>query len=173
MRTHALKEAIVYKTLSPGCIVLFTAVIGMAGASRADERRPKAADDETQQAPAPPPAPQPGQSSPGTPLPEEAAEAEHRRAMQNEIDRPKLFEFHGYVRSGFGVNGKGGDQEFFMAPGAGVRGGPPIKYRLGNETETYGEAILVANWLNPKETGGITLKTEILLAFLTGENANF
>src|SRR5262249_37520506 len=85
-----LKEALVYKTLRPGCIVLFTAALGMAGASRADERRSKAAADETQQPPAPPPAPQPAQSSPNTPLPEEAAEAEHRRAMQNEIDRPKL-----------------------------------------------------------------------------------
>jgi|SRR6266850_7368614 len=37
------------------------------------------------------------------------------------------FEFHGYFRSGYGVNSKGGQQVAFQAPGAGA------KYRLGNE----------------------------------------
>jgi maltoporin len=54
-----------------------------------------------------------------------------------------IFEFHGYFRSGYGVNDKGGQQVAFQAPGAGA------KYRLGNEAETYGEFILVNNWLNP------------------------
>ena len=72
--------------------------------------------------------------------------------------QPKPFEFHGYMRSGFGVNGKGGDQEAFKAPGAGA------KYRLGNEMETYGEAALVNNWLN---TGGPTVSTQIRLAYQT------
>lgn len=53
----------------------------------------------------------------------------------------KGLEFHGYLRSGFGVNGKGGSQEAFQAPGA------DAKYRLGNETETYGEAAF-ANKFN-------------------------
>src|SRR6187200_132888 len=53
------------------------------------------------------------------------------------------FEFHGYFRSGYGVNSEGGQQVAFQAPGAGA------KYRLGNEAETYGEFILVNNWLNP------------------------
>jgi maltoporin len=53
------------------------------------------------------------------------------------------FEFHGYFRSGYGLNGTGGQQVAFQAPGAGA------KYRLGNETETYGELIFVNNWLNP------------------------
>ena len=43
------------------------------------------------------------------------------------------FEFHGYFRSGYGLNGKGGQQVAFIAPGA------DAKYRLGNEAETYGE----------------------------------
>ena len=46
------------------------------------------------------------------------------------------FEFHGYFRSGYGLNGAGGQQVAFQAPGAGA------KYRLGNETESYGELIL-------------------------------
>lgn len=50
-------------------------------------------------------------------------------------------EFHGYLRSGYGLNGKGGRQVYFKAPGAGA------KYRLGNETETYGEVALVNNFL--------------------------
>src|SRR5262249_43098302 len=41
------------------------------------------------------------------------------------------FEFHGYFRSGYGVNSRGGEQVAFQAPGAGA------KYRLGNEAETY------------------------------------
>ena len=53
------------------------------------------------------------------------------------------FEFHGYLRSGYGLNSEGGQQVAFEAPGA------DAKYRLGNEAETYGEFIFVNNWLNP------------------------
>ena len=49
------------------------------------------------------------------------------------------FEFHGYFRSGYGLNSKGGQQAAFQAPGAGA------KFRLGNEAETYGEFIFVNN----------------------------
>jgi maltoporin len=52
-----------------------------------------------------------------------------------------VFEFHGDFRSGYGVNDKGGQQVGFQA-GAGA------KYRLGNEAETYGEFMLVNNWVN-------------------------
>jgi maltoporin len=41
------------------------------------------------------------------------------------------FRFHGYVRSGFGVDDTGKGQQPFIAPLAGS------KYRLGNEAETY------------------------------------
>jgi hypothetical protein len=72
-------------------------------------------------------------------------EDQTRKMIQEEMQKmQKPFEFHGYLRSGFGVNGKGGDQEAFLAPGA------PAKYRLGNETETYGEAIFVNNWIRPE-----------------------
>ena len=55
------------------------------------------------------------------------------------------FEFHGYFRSGYGLNGEGGQQVAFQAPGAGA------KYRLGNEAETYSELIFVNNWLNSEQ----------------------
>src|SRR4051794_14962893 len=45
------------------------------------------------------------------------------------------FRFHGYVRSGFGVDGTGKGQQPFIAPLAGS------KYRLGNEAETYLETL--------------------------------
>jgi maltoporin len=44
------------------------------------------------------------------------------------------FRFHGYLRSGFGVDGTGKGQQPFIAPLAGS------KYRLGNEAETYMES---------------------------------
>ena len=55
------------------------------------------------------------------------------------------FEFHGYFRSGYGLNSEGGQQVAFQAPGA------EAKYRLGNEAETYAELIFVDNWLNPDQ----------------------
>lgn len=42
-------------------------------------------------------------------------------------------EFHGYLRTGVGGSQGGGQQVAFELPGA------PTKYRLGNETENYGE----------------------------------
>ena len=62
--------------------------------------------------------------------------------------RLKSFEFHGYFRSGYGLNSRGGKQVAFQAPGA------DAKYRLGNEAETYAELIFVNNWVNPKHDDG-------------------
>jgi maltoporin len=68
------------------------------------------------------------------------------------------FEFHGYFRSGAGLNGVGGQMVPFQAPGAGA------KYRLGNEAETYGEFIFVNNWLNPDRVpGNAWIKTEVMI----------
>src|SRR5215470_609714 len=78
---------------------------------------------------------------------------------------PKLFEFDGYVRSGFGVNAKGGDQDAFGLPGV-------SKYRLGNETETYGELGLAANWINPEHTD-TWFKTKVKLAVVAARNSTF
>lgn len=54
-------------------------------------------------------------------------------------------DFHGYIRSGIGASSEGGDQQAFKAVGAGS------KYRLGNETETYGEIKLGAELFNNGE----------------------
>jgi maltoporin len=78
------------------------------------------------------------------------------------------FEFHGYFRSGYGQNSKGGHQVAFQAPGAGA------KYRLGNEAETYGEFILVNNWLNPKhETDKAWFRTEAMIEANTTNSASY
>src|SRR4029450_12084124 len=63
-------------------------------------------------------------------------------------EQAKVFEFHGYFRCGYGVNSEGGQQVPFQAPGAGA------KYRLGNETETYGEFILVNKLAEPRARSG-------------------
>jgi maltoporin len=78
------------------------------------------------------------------------------------------FEFHGYFRSGYGANSRGGQQVAFQAPGAGA------KYRLGNEAETYGEFILVNNWLNPERSGDKAwFRTEAMLEANTTNSASY
>lgn len=86
--------------------------------------------------------------------------------IKKEMSANNRFEYHGYLRSGFGTNSKGTDQVAFQAPGA------YAKYRLGNETETYGEASLVANWTNP-ESDGAWFKTVTTLAYITGNTQQF
>jgi maltoporin len=78
------------------------------------------------------------------------------------------FEFHGYFRAGYGLNGDGGQQVAFQAPGA------DAKYRLGNETETYGEFIFVNNWLNPDQaTDKAWMKTEVMIEANTSNSASY
>src|SRR5215831_16549703 len=81
------------------------------------------------------------------------------------------FEFHGYFRSGYGLNSQGGQQVAFQAPGAGA------KYRLGNEAETYGEFIFVNNWVNPDHNSDKAwFTTEVMFEANTtnsGSYANF
>jgi maltoporin len=80
----------------------------------------------------------------------------------------KGFEFHGYFRSGYGLNGVGGHQVAFQAPGAGA------KFRLGNEAETYGEFIFVNNWLNPdRATDKAWMKTEVMFEANTANSASY
>ncbi len=75
----------------------------------------------------------------------------------------KGLEYHGYFRSGYGVNSKGGHMEAFQAPDA------LAKYRLGNEQETYIEAIFLnKNW-NP-DPEGVTLETQIRVSYKTQQN---
>jgi maltoporin len=86
-------------------------------------------------------------------------------ALQQQVGS---FEFHGYFRSGYGVNSEGGQQIAFQAPGAGA------KYRLGNEAETYGEFILVNNWINPERTTDKAwFHTEVMLEANTSNSASY
>lgn len=88
--------------------------------------------------------------------------------LKNLEAQSKSFEFHGYFRSGYGLNGTGGQQVAFQAPGAGA------KYRLGNEAETYGELIFVNNWINPvHETGKAWFRTEAMVEADTTNSSNF
>ena len=110
--------------------------------------------------------------APATPPPEAVASGSPLAEQQLEQIRkmvaamPKLFEYDGYVRTGFGINAKGGDQDAFQAPGA------YAKYRLGNETETYGELGFTANWVNPEHTD-TWFKTKIKLAMIFPRNSTF
>jgi maltoporin len=88
--------------------------------------------------------------------------------LKNLEAQTKAFEFHGYLRSGYGLNGDGGQQVAFQAPGAGA------KYRLGNEAETYAELIFVNNWINPAhEAGKAWFRTESLVEADTTNSSNY
>ncbi|HZE12985.1 MAG TPA: carbohydrate porin [Chthoniobacterales bacterium] len=81
---------------------------------------------------------------------------------------PRPFEFHGYLRSGFGMNGEDGKMVAFQAPGAGA------KYRLGNEADTYGEFALVNNWLRTDDPSKAPyVKTTVRISYSTGENFSY
>jgi maltoporin len=80
----------------------------------------------------------------------------------------KTFEFHGYFRSGYGLNSVGGQQVAFEAPGAGA------KFRLGNEAETYAELIFVNNWTNPEhDPTQPWIKTEFMIEANTDNSENY
>src|SRR5277367_931920 len=93
-------------------------------------------------------------------------EAETKIAQLQE--QMKSFEFHGYLRSGFGLNSDGGQQVAFQAPGA------DAKYRVGNEAETYGEFIFVNNWLNPNHASDKAwMRTEVMIEANTSNSASY
>jgi len=78
------------------------------------------------------------------------------------------FEFHGYFRSGYGLNSVGGQQVAFEAPGAGA------KFRLGNEAETYAELIFVNNWVNPEHgSDKAWIRSEFMVEANTTNSANY
>jgi maltoporin len=88
--------------------------------------------------------------------------------IQKLEEQAKSFEFHGYFRSGYGLNSKGGQQVAFQAPGA------DAKYRLGNETETYAELILVNNSLNPEhDRDKAWMKTQFMVEANTTNSASY
>jgi maltoporin len=102
---------------------------------------------------------------PVQPTYDELQEAENKiEGLQRQVG---AFEFHGYLRSGDGLNSQGGQQVAFQAPGA------EAKYRLGNEAETYGEFIFVNNWLNPEEhPSEAWVKTEVMVEANTTNSTN-
>jgi maltoporin len=69
------------------------------------------------------------------------------------------FRFHGYLRSGFGVDGTGKGQQPFIAPLAGA------KYRLGNEAETYIETTF-AYGTKSEDQDPAYFDTRITLAYV-------
>lgn len=80
----------------------------------------------------------------------------------------KTFEFHGYFRSGYGLNSVGGQQVAFQAPGA------DAKFRLGNEAETYAELIFVNNWTNPEhDSGQPFIRTEFMVEANTNNSESY
>src|SRR6185436_11033991 len=88
--------------------------------------------------------------------------------IQKLEEQVKSFEFHGYLRSGYGLNSKGGQQVAFQAPGA------EAKYRLGNEAETYAELIFVNNWVNPeRDKDKAWIKTELMIEGNTSNSASY
>jgi maltoporin len=70
------------------------------------------------------------------------------------------FRFHGYMRSGFGVDGTGKGQQPFVAPLAGS------KYRLGNEAETYLETAF-AYGTSSEGDNPAYFDTRVTLAYVT------
>ena len=90
------------------------------------------------------------------------------RRIEKVQEQVGTFEFHGYFRSGYGLNSVGGQQVAFQAPGAGA------KYRLGNEAETYGELIFVNNWANPEHTSDRAwMRTELMVEANTTNSGNY
>lgn len=74
------------------------------------------------------------------------------------------FEFHGYLRSGFGLNERGGPQANFNVPYS------LGHYRLGNEPGTYAELAFEQNWINPsRDPDKAWFKTE---AMIQGDTQN-
>ena len=67
------------------------------------------------------------------------------RAVKERVEHvlKEFVDISGYFRAGYGRNDEGSSQVPFQAPGA------LAKYRLGNETENYGELILAKDWYVP------------------------
>src|ERR1051325_6028203 len=103
---------------------------------------------------------------PAAPTYDQLRDADTR--MEKIEEQMRTFEFHGYLRSGYGLNSQGGQQVAFQAPGA------DAKYRLGNETETYAELIFVNNWVNPEhDHDKAWIKTQVMIEANTSNSASY
>ncbi len=68
------------------------------------------------------------------------------------------FDFGGYIRSGYGLDGKGQPLDVFKAPNS------EAKYRLGNEAETYMEALGRVSF---KDDNRAVFSTDMRVALVT------
>ena len=75
------------------------------------------------------------------------------------------FEYHGYLRSGTGVSRGATDQVCFTP--AGVSNG--VKFRLGNECETYFEASFINNTVVGQGANAPKFATKLTFAGVTGQ----
>ncbi len=157
-------------TLVTASLLALSSFSVSSGAQQGVPAQPEAIPEPSNVKPGPADADAPAEDEPSrgssTPVYSELRDAEQRLdTLKAKVD---LFEFHGYLRSGYGLNGRGGQQVAFQGPGAGA------KYRLGNEAETYGEFILVNNWLNPTPDKNVpSFRTEVLLQAATTNGSTF
>jgi maltoporin len=107
---------------------------------------------------------------------ERALLTESRRPLAERMEQvlQDFVDLNGYFRAGYGRSDQGGPQVPFQAPGA------LAKYRLGNETENYGELSFGKNFyvpglfsLEPKLRAGDTpagpiARIQLTLAFVDG-----
>jgi maltoporin len=87
---------------------------------------------------------------------------EELEVIRSTLARATLdFEFHGYLRSGYGVDDSGDVMSVFQAPNS------DAKYRLGNEAETYMETTFLTR-ATPEDAGeDVSFETKITLAYVT------
>lgn len=84
-------------------------------------------------------------------------------------DVTRNFEFHGYLRAGYGVNQSGGGQRQITHPDGLFQIGPG---RLGNEQDTYGE--LTFKYTFPADEGGPKFAVQSTLAYkYSGDKSNY
>ncbi len=76
------------------------------------------------------------------------------------------FEYHGYMRSGIGSSRGGADQVCFKAPGASSMGGA-VKFRLGNECETFLEAAFTKKHKRDDNSDKPMFSTNFRMAFVS------
>ena len=111
--------------------------------------------------------PLPSPAAPDPAAVEHAAAAQATTPAQKTAPEPPPptdlgFRFHGYLRSGYGVDETGKGQQPFQAPLAGA------KYRLGNETETYLETVFAYGTTTDRDDSGkdpVHFDTQVRLAY--------
>ncbi len=94
-----------------------------------------------------------------------AVQAQQAERIQKEQD-DWSFEFHGYLRSGFGIDTHGNTMAPFQAPNSGA------KYRLGNEAETYLETTFLFGMPKSELPDGVTFDTQIRMAYVIPHDQN-